>query len=84
MKYLNCYKNKLNADAFTKLFNDLPTREVSDGAWARVYMKGTNVTEGNCTDFTQPESLKKAFEDAKTIKHWKMQKVNGFFVPSDI
>ncbi|ERJ93052.1 leucine-rich repeat domain-containing protein [Treponema lecithinolyticum] len=84
LKSLLCFRNKLNADVFTKLFNDLPAREASDGAWARVYMKGTNVTEGNCTDFTQPDPLKKAFEDAKNIKHWKMQKVNGAFVPSDI
>lgn len=84
LKSLLCFRNKLNADVFTKLFNDLPTREASDGAWARVYMKGTNVTEGNYTDFTHPDPLKKAFEDAKNIKHWKMQKVNGFFVPSDI
>lgn len=84
LKQLTCWKNKLNADVFTKLFNDLPTREASDGAWARVYMKGTNVTEGNYTDFTHPDPLKKAFEDAKNIKHWKMQKVNGAFIPSDI
>lgn len=84
LKELSCYKNKLNADAFTKLFNDLPTREISDRAWARVYMKGTNVTEGNCTDFTQPESLKKAFENARDVKHWKMQKVDKVGAPSDI
>lgn len=84
LKSLLCFRNKLNADVFTKLFNDLPTREASDGAWARVYMKGTNVTEGNYTDFTHPDPLKKAFEDAKNIKHWKMQKVNGAFIPSDI
>ena len=83
LKQLTCWKNKLNADAFTKLFNDLPTREASDGAKARLYVEDEGVPEGNCTDFTTPESLKKAFEDAKTIKHWKMQKVNGF-LPSDI
>lgn len=84
LKQLTCWKNKLNADVFTKLFNDLPTREASDGAKARLYVEDEGVTEGNCTNFNTPESLKKAFEDAKTIKHWKMQKVNGFFVPSDI
>ena len=84
LKSLLCFRNKLNADVFTKLFNDLPTREASDGAKARVYMKGTNVTEGNCTDFTTPESLKKAFDNAKDAKHWKMQKMNGAFIPSDI
>lgn len=84
LKKLECWKNKLNADAFTKLLNDLPIRETSDSATAVLYMKGTNVTEGNCTDFSQPESLKKAFDNAKDAKHWKMQKVNGVFVPSDI
>ena len=84
LKQLTCWKNKLNADVFTKLFNDLPTREASDGAEAILYMKGTNVTEGNCTDFTTPESLKKAFEDAKNIKHWNMQKIGGIGFPSDI
>ena len=83
LKQLTCWKNKLNADAFTKLFNDLPAREVSDKAKALLYSDQT-ASEENCKDFSQPESLKKAFEDAKTIKHWKMQKVNGFFVPSDI
>ena len=84
LKSLTCYKNKLNADVFTKLFNDLPTRKASDGAEAILYIKKTGVPEGNCKDFTQPESLKKAFEDARDVKHWKMQKVNGASVPSDI
>ncbi|EMB38400.1 leucine-rich repeat domain-containing protein [Treponema denticola] len=84
LKMLVCFRNKLNADAFIKIFNDLPTREASDSATAVLYMKGTNVTEGNCTDFSQPESLKKAFDNAKDAKHWKMQKMNGAFIPSDI
>ena len=88
LKSLLCFRNKLNADAFTKLFNDLPTREASDGAKAILYTEpdvyNPQANDGNCTNFNTPESLKKAFEDAKTIKHWKMQKVNGFFVPSDI
>ena len=78
LKELLCYQNKLNADVFTKLFNDLPTREASDGATAILYVDEEDVTEENCTDFTQPESLKKAFEDAKNVKHWKMQKTNGY------
>ena len=77
LKELRCYQNKLNADAFIKLFNDLPTREVSDGAEAVLY-KDRTTYEDNCTDFTTPESLKKAFEDAKNIKHWKMQKMKGY------
>ena len=82
LKILLCYKNKLNADAFTKLFNDLPAREVSDKARALLYADQT-ASEENCKDFSQPESLKKAFEDAKNVKHWKMQKTDGF-VEEDI
>ena len=77
LKELRCYQNKLNADAFIKIFNDLPTREVSDGATAVLY-KDRTFYEDNCTDFTQPESLKKAFENAKNVKHWKMQKMKGY------
>jgi len=84
LKKLLCFKNKLNADVFTKLFNDLPTREASDGATAILYIKKTGVAEGNYTDFTTPESLKKAFEDAKNVKHWKMQKVDNVGFPEDI
>ena len=84
LKQLICYKNKLNADVFTKLFNDLPTREISDGAEAILYIKKTGVPEGNCTDFTTPENLKKAFDNAKDAKHWKMQKIDGIGFPEDI
>ena len=84
LKQLRCYKNKLNADVFTKLFNDLPKWEESDGAKAILYIEKTGVPEGNCKDFTTPESLKKAFEDAKNIKHWNMQKIGGIGFPSDI
>ena len=84
LKRLTCYKNKLDADAFTKLFNDLPKWEESDGAKAMLYIEKTGVPEGNCKDFTTPESLKKAFEDAKNIKHWNMQKIGEIGIPSDI
>ena len=67
LKGLICYQNKLNADAFIKLFNDLPTREVSDKAKALLYADQT-ASEENCKNFTTPESLKKAFEDAKNVK----------------
>ena len=77
LKELICYQNKLNADAFIKIFNDLPIREASDGATAVLY-KDRTAYEDNCTDFTQPESLKKAFENARDVKHWKMQKMNGY------
>ena len=84
LKSLTCYKNKLNADVFTKLFNDLPTREASDGAKARLYVEDEGVTEGNCTNFNTPETLKKAFDNAKDVKHWKMQKVDNVGFPEDI
>ena len=84
LKELECYFNKLNADAFTKLFNDLPKWEESDKAEAILYSKEPVVAEGNYTDFTTPESLKKAFENAKNIKHWKMQKIGGIGFPEDI
>ena len=84
LKSLLCYKNKLNADVFTKLFNDLPIREASDGAKAILYVEDEGVTEGNCTNFNTPETLKKAFEDAKNVKHWKMQKTDRIGFPEDI
>ena len=84
LKKLECYANKLDYNVFTKLFNDLPKWEESDGAEAILYSKETGVAEGNCTDFTQPESLKKAFEDAKNVKHWKMQKTDHIGFPEDI
>ncbi|UTC64723.1 leucine-rich repeat domain-containing protein [Treponema sp. OMZ 788] len=77
LKTLLCYKNKLNADAFTKLFNDLPTREVSDKAKALLYADQT-ASEENCKNFSTPESLKKAFENAKNVKHWKLRKMKGY------
>ena len=83
LKELICYLNKLNADAFIKIFNDLPTREASDGAAAVLY-KDRTVYEDNCTDFSTPESLKKAFENARYVKHWKMQKANHFGFGTDI
>ena len=84
LKKLTCYKNKLNADAFIKIFNDLPTREVSDWAKAILYSEETETSEGNCKNFNTPENLKKAFEDAKNVKHWKMRKVRKTGAQSDI
>ena len=74
LKKLRCYKNKLDADVFTKLFNDLPKWEESDGAKAVLYAE--EKAEGNCKDFSQPESLKKAFEGAKG-RNWKLQKIDA-------
>ena len=78
LKKLLFYGNKLNAQAMTKLLNALPAREASDGAKAVLYSEDSLVTDRNHTDFTQPESLKKAFENAKNIKHWKLQKMRGY------
>ena len=87
LKELLCYQNKLNADVFTKLLNDLPTREVSDGAEAILYAQpgvyNPQVEDGNCKNFSTPESLKKAFEGAKA-KHWKLQKAGHFGFGIDI
>ncbi|WP_424038645.1 InlB B-repeat-containing protein [Porphyromonas endodontalis] len=74
LKYLYCYANKLNAEAFKKLFNDLPTREASDKAIAILYTEKADVTEGNHKDFTTPDPLKTAFENAKSVKHWELKK----------
>ncbi|MGI5090138.1 leucine-rich repeat domain-containing protein [Treponema sp. OMZ 805] len=84
LKKLECFRNKLNADAFIKLFNDLPKWEESDGAYAILYLKDAGVDEGNCKNFSTPESLKKAFDNAKDAKHWKMQKTNRYGIPKDI
>ena len=83
LKSLLCFKNKLNADAFIKIFNDLPIREASDNAEAILYAEDEDLIEDNCTDFTQPEDLKKAFDGAKA-KHWKLQKADGFGLGTDI
>ena len=88
LKFLLCDQNKLNADAFIKLFNDLPTREGSDNAEAILYAEpdayNPQANEGNCTDFTQPASLKAAFDNAKDAKHWAMKKLNGVGFDEDI
>ena len=83
LKELICYLNKLNADAFIKIFNDLPTREASDGAKATLYVDRAGVTEENCKDFNTPAELKTAFENAKNIKHWKMKKTS-VYIEQDI
>ena len=77
LKELSCGSNQLNADAFKKLFNDLPVRADSDNANCILYTEQTGVTEGNHTDFTAPPDLAAAFNNAKTVKKWKMYKRNG-------
>ena len=88
LKILLCDQNKLNADAFIKLFNDLPTRAGSDNAEAILYAEpdayNPQANEGNCKDFTQPASLKAAFDNAKDAKHWAMKKLNGVGFDEDI
>ena len=72
-----CYSNKLNADAFKKLFDDLPQRADSDDAKCYLYTEESGVSEGNHTDFTAPPDLAAAFNNAKTVKKWRMYKRNG-------
>ena len=76
LQTLRCYVNKLAAEAFTKLFGDLPTHQESDGAKAILYTEKPNVEEGNCKDFSQGE-LKTAFDKAKDVKYWNLQKLNA-------
>ena len=77
LKDLYCHGNRLTADAFKKLFDDLPARQDSDDAKCILYTERTGVTEGNHTDFTAPPDLKDAFNNAKNNKKWKMYKING-------
>ena len=77
LQALRCNSNQLNADAFKKLFTDLPARQDSDDAKCILYTEETGVTEGNHTDFTAPQDLKDAFDNAKTVKKWRMYKWNG-------
>ena len=72
LRFLNCPFNKLTADAFIKLFNDLPQRTANEGA--ECYLYSELVSEDNHKDFTSPGKLKTAFDNAKTVKNWKMYK----------
>ena len=75
LKTVGLSNNKLNAEAFIKIFNDLPERKESGGGRCVLYTEETDVTEGNCKDFSTPENLNAAFEGAKA-KHWEMFKLN--------
>ena len=77
LQTLWCYNNQLTADAFKKLFDDLPVRADSDDAKCYLYTEESGVSEGNHTDFSTPEALKTAFNNAKNNKKWKMYKRNG-------
>ncbi|WP_253676560.1 leucine-rich repeat domain-containing protein [Treponema sp. OMZ 305] len=77
LQTLECSSNQLNADAFKKLFDDLPVRADSDDANCILYTEVTGVSEGNHTDFTAPPDLAAAFNNAKNNKKWKMYKRDG-------
>ena len=75
--YLDCYGNKLDTAALTKILNDLP---VYEGGLCTLYTEQTDVTEDNSKDFTSttaPADLKAAFTKAKTEKKWTMKKYNA-------
>ena len=79
LRHLSCDSNQLNAQVFTKIFTDLPQRDAGANADCILYTERTNVTEGNHKDFTSasaPQNLKDAFQNAKTVKNWKMYKRN--------
>ena len=79
LRHLSCDSNQLNAQVFTKIFTDLPQRDAGANADCILYTERTNVTEGNHKDFTSasaPQNLKDAFQNAKTVKNWKMYKKN--------
>ena len=79
LQTLWCWSNQLTADAFKKLFDDLPQRDAGDNAWCTLYTEEPGVTEGNYTDFTTPSEVQAAFQNAKDVKKWKMykRKMNG-------
>ena len=77
LENLDCSYNQLTASVFKKLFDDLPVRQNSDNAMCVLYTEKTGVTEGNHKDFTAPSDLAAAFNNAKTVKKWKMYKRNG-------
>ena len=78
LQTLDCWGNRLTADAFKKLFTDLPARQDSDDANCILYTELSGVTEGNHTDFTAPQDLKDAFDNAKNNKKWKMYKIDAY------
>ena len=77
LQRLWCYGNRLTADAFKKLFDDLPVRADSDNASCYLYTEQTGDTEGNHTYFSAPSDLANAFNNAKTVKKWEMYKFDA-------
>ena len=74
LESLDCCSNQLNAEAFKKLFNDLPYRPANRYGACYLYYGISEAAKGNHKDFASPGELKTAFDDAKTTKHWKMYK----------
>ena len=77
LQALNCTNNQLTAQAFTKLFTDLPVRSNTDNANCYLYTERTDITEGNHTDFTSPSDLQAAFNHTKNVKKWTMYKIGA-------
>ena len=40
-----------------------------------LYTEASHAAEENCRDFSTPDTLKDAFDKAKSEKHWKMYKL---------
>ena len=76
LQSLLCNNNQLNAKAMTEILNALPRRKRSDGAWALLYSEKTDVLDGNCKDYSKPEDLKTAFDEAKD-RNWRLKKENA-------
>ncbi|WP_262372989.1 leucine-rich repeat domain-containing protein [Treponema phagedenis] len=70
---LRCDDNQLAAEAFKKLFEDLPENK-------GVYCEAVLYTDGdsNYKDFSQPPELVEAFENAKR-KGWTFYKQSNFY-----
>ncbi|QEJ98099.1 leucine-rich repeat domain-containing protein [Treponema phagedenis] len=70
-QWLYCDNNKLTAEAFKKLFEDLPENK-------GVYCEAVLHTDGdsNYKDFSQPPELVAAFKQAKA-KGWRLYKINN-------
>ena len=71
LKVFDCSSNNLSQDAFKKLFESLPQREVGDNAMCSIYTEETGVTEGNYTNFT-PDELNVA-----KGRNWKIHKTDA-------
>jgi hypothetical protein len=77
LKWLHCYGNQIKAEAMTELLKGLPTRVANDDAKAILYTGKTDIVEGNCKDYNTPPELKTTFEEAKTNKYWKLQRMEA-------